>query len=374
MSIIYKEIEHRIELAVVHMFKNPEAKRAKVARQFDVPLQRLRSRLADKPFKSMVRDIHGRRLTSDQYHALKLYLRKMIDFGLHPRLNVIKIVGMKLLLQNRLDSDESTFRPSPLSHAWSKRWLTRHPDFFKIKRKPLAAVRKNVEDPQMIQAHFRDFSAAMRRHEICREDVWNFDETRFRLGIVRSDWVISHTNTSSRVFSADSDNRKSLIAIECINAMNFSISFFLILTGAMIMQSWINNDLSNDVVLTVAETGYSNDWLSLQWLKHFNIHSAKSQKGAYRLLLMDGYGSHHIIEFIEFCEENKIILFDLSAHTTHILQSLDVIVFQPLKHWHAEAVKKTMKYGDETFNKLEFLNAFTSFRKKALKQSTIRSA
>ena len=89
---------------------------------------------------------------------------------------------------------------------------------------------------------------------------------------------------------------------------------------------------------------------------------------------MDGYGSHHTIEFIEYCNEAKIIPFGLSAHTTHLLQPLDVVVFQSLKHWHAEAVKEAMEYGDETFIKVEFLNAFISFRKKAFKTSTILSA
>ena len=174
--------------------------------------------------------------------------------------------------------------------------------------------------------------------------------------------------------SKDPDNRESLTAVECVNATGLSIPSFLILTGSMIMQSWINNDLPDDVVLTVAETGYSNDWLSLQWLKHFDAHTSKCQKGAYRLLMMDGYGSHHTIEFIEYCDEAKIIPFGLPAHTTHLLQPLDVVVFQPLKHWHAEAVKEAMSYENETFTKLKFLNAFTSFRKKAFKTSTILSA
>ena len=114
MSAAYKEIEHRIEQAVAHMLKNPEAKRAKVARQFDVPLQRLRFRLDGRPSKSTVKSIHGRRLFFDQKLALELYLKKMIDFGLHFRLNVIKSAIMKLLLQNRLDFDESIFRPFSL--------------------------------------------------------------------------------------------------------------------------------------------------------------------------------------------------------------------------------------------------------------------
>lgn len=64
----------------------------------------------------------------------------------------------------------------------------------------------------------------------------------------------------------------------------------------------------------------------------------------------------------------------MPPHTTHLLQPLDVCVFQPLKHWHSEAVNEAVQNGDETFSKVEFLNAFNNFRSKAFKESTIRSA
>ena len=318
-----------------------------------------------------VRGLHGRRLSSDQDLALVLYIQRMIALGLHPRLRMIEAAANKLLMQGWTDSTP----PQLLSHAWATRWMSRHSEFQKIKRKPIAAVRKDAEDPVVLRAHFNQYSQIVHEHGICDEDKWNFDETGFRLGIARSDWVITLADDKQKkVFSKDPDNRESLTAIECINGAGGSIPSFLILSGLMIQGSWAENDLNDGVMLSTAETGYSNDWLSIEWLKHFDKHSSKSQKGAYRLLMMDGYGSHHTIEFIEYCNEAKIIPFGLPPHTTHLLQPLDVVVFQPLKHWHAEAVKDAMAHGDETFNKVEFLNAFNSFRNKAFKISTIKSA
>ena len=59
---------------------------------------------------------------------------------------------------------------------------------------------------------------------------------------------------------------------------------------------------------------------------------------------------------------------------TRLLQSLDVCVFQSLKHWHPGAVNEAIQHGDETFSKVKFLNAFNGFRSKASKDTTIRSA
>jgi len=56
------------------------------------------------------------------------------------------------------------------------------------------------------------------------------------------------------------------------------------------------------------------------------------------------------------------------------LQPLDVVVFQPYKHYHAEAVDQVVRLGDATFNKAEFLAAFQGFRTKAFKQLTLKSS
>jgi hypothetical protein len=84
---------------------------------------------------------------------------------------------------------------------------------------------------------------------------------------------------------------------------------------------------------------------------------------------MDGYGSHHTNEFLSYCEDDKIIPFGLPSHTTHLLQPLDVCVFQPLKHWHSKAVNRAVQTGDETFIKIEFLAAFNEFRIKVFKDT-----
>ncbi len=124
-----------------------------------------------------------------------------------------------------------------------------------------------------------------------------------------------------------------------------------------------NNDLGDDVLVTTSDTGYSNDWISLRWLEHFDRFSQKHQKGAWRMLVMNGYGSHHTREFLSYCEDHKIIPFGLPSHTTHLLQPLDVCVFQPLKHWHSEAINRAVQMSDETSSKVEFCHSICEFRR-----------
>ncbi len=89
----------------------------------------------------------------------------------------------------------------------------------------------------------------------------------------------------------------------------------LIMTEVQLLTPHFNNDLGDDVLITTSDTGYSNDWISLRWLKHFDRFSQKHQKGAWRLLVMNGYESHHTREFLSYCENHKITPFGLPSHT-----------------------------------------------------------
>ena len=54
-------------------------------------------------------------------------------------------------------------------------------------------------------------------------------------------------------------------------------------------------DIKNtpSLAITVTESGYSNDAMSLLWLQHFDRLTQDRQEGRCRLLIVDGYDSHH---------------------------------------------------------------------------------
>ena len=79
------------------------------------------------------------------------------------------------------------------------------------------------------------------------------------------------------------------------------------------------NDLSNNILLAVSESSYTNDLLSFEWLKHFNNQTEEKANGEPRLFVMDGHGSHLTDEFINLCWDCNIIPFLLPLHSTHLL-------------------------------------------------------
>ncbi len=91
-----------------------------------------------------------------------------------------------------------------------------------------------------------------------KKNTWNFDETGYRMGIARSDWIIT-VDPVRRIYMSDPDNREFCIAIECISGTGKDIPPMLILQGVNLLSSHFNNDIDDEVVFTTSDTGYSND-------------------------------------------------------------------------------------------------------------------
>lgn len=127
-------------------------------------------------------------------------------------------------------------------------------------------------------------------------------------------------------------------------------------------------------MLSVSESGYSNDDLALEWLKHFDRCTEYVRSGAYRMLILDGWRSNFEYNFIKYAARRKIVLFGLPPHTTHLMQPLDVAVFQPCKHWHGEIIDRELRTGASTFTKYDFLANLKEMREKTFKEHTIMSA
>ncbi len=75
------------------------------------------------------------------------------------------------------------------------------------------------------------------------------------------------------------------------------------------------------------------------------------------MLILDGYGSHYALNFINVCKRHKILPFCLPAHTTNLLQSLDVVLFCSYKKGHHNILRVATYLCCQNFNKVEFLFA-----------------
>jgi len=291
--------------------------------------------------------------------------------GISARLQMITSCANSILLNSHSDST----LPAPIvGEHWSRRFLDRHPEYFIRKQRTLDVDRKNAHDPESILDWFTRYQGVCEKYGIQPCDQYNFDETGFRIGIGHDQWIITR-DPNRQAYLGSSTSRELTTVCETISADGHVLPPMIIVPGIIHQEYWYTEtDLPDDYLIGVSDTGYSNDYLTIAWLKHFEIFSARRQSGVYRLLLLDGYRSHCTREFIEYCDNHKIIPFCLPPYTSHLLQPLDVVVFQPYKHYHTEAIEAATRTGCTGFDKVEFLTAINSIRQQTFKSSTIRSA
>jgi hypothetical protein len=319
------EEEKRMAQASDFYTRNPHVKKSTIARQFRVKLRLWKARLAGRAPQNTKGGLN-KVLNPDQEEALKQFIDFMIYLGHRADLKTVRAAANKIL-----GDSASTHQ---VNRLWAQRWFKRNKSWFKtLRAKTLAQERKAAHRKEDLEEHFTEYYGALEKYGICFEDVWNMDETGFRIGVLNGKIVITHLNTKA-VYLADPDNRESLTAIETISAGGEAIAPFLILKGEILVEAHFDNDLDTESVFATSSTGYTNDALSLKYIKHFHNQTYRRTQGKWRMLIFDGHGSHTSDEFLYYCWSHKIVPFQLPPHSTHLLQPLDIGLFQPLKHWH----------------------------------------
>jgi hypothetical protein len=121
------------------------------------------------------------------------------------------------------------------------------------------------------------------------------------------------------VYNADLDNRELVIVMAMINYGRRKIPAYIIFKGAYYLRGHFPRILNGGIEFARSPTSFTNNRLGLQYLKYFIKHYPPSRTGAYRILIFDGHSSYLSDKFLYLCWENRIRLFRLPAHTTHLL-------------------------------------------------------
>ena len=125
--------------------------------------------------------------------------------------------------------------------------------------------------------------------------------------------------------------------------------------------------------LGYSKKGWTDCELAVLWLKHFDGYTKKKANGQTRLLIVDGHNSHYSFEFLDYARTQQIHVLCYPAHTTHVYQGLDVVVFSVLKrHWAEEKTRWEENGGEVT--KETFLEVYGRAHIKTLTPELIQKA
>ncbi|KAI1000803.1 hypothetical protein K3495_g7399 [Podosphaera aphanis] len=146
------------------------------------------------------------------------------------------------------------------------------------------------------------------------------NETGLALGVCSNSRVLS----SSLKHKADvkSPNTREWVSlIETASASWRRLRPAVIFKGQSFQTSWFPPQSLPNWLYTTSENGWT------------------SNSYDYRLLLLDGHGSHADVKFMWTCHQNKVACLYLPAHTSHILQPLDLAPFSVVKSKYRQEIQ-----------------------------------
>jgi pyruvate/2-oxoglutarate dehydrogenase complex dihydrolipoamide acyltransferase (E2) component len=263
----------------------------------------------------------------------------------------------------------------PIGEHWHQKLLNRHTELKHVVVRGLDRTRAStVLKREIFTDYFELYSSLQRQYGVLPQDTYNMDEKGFAMGQIQQTRAIVPA-TEKELFLRQDGNREWVSVIETISAAGESLSSYIIFKAVYQQSSWYTKLDSQTSKIATSPKGWTDNHLGLLWLReHFEVETAKRQLGEYRLLLLDGHESHCTLEFIEFCSEKKIILLVLPPHTTHLLQPLDVAIFQPLAKYYSNEVVDHSHEKHYWLDKEDFIEYYQNARKKALRESNILSA
>src|SRR5450432_3216673 len=195
------------------------------------------------------------------------------------------------------------------------------------------------------------------------------------MGVISTAKVVTGAERSNRPVAVQPGNREWVTAIDCISSAGWSLPPVIIFEGKVHISTWYTDTLPLDWTIGVSANGWTDDKLGLVWLQSvFEKHTVHRTKGVYRLLILDGHGSHVTPEFDLFAKEHLIITLCMPPHSSHLLQPLDVGCFAVLKRLYGQQIEGLMRNGVNHIDKQDFLEAYYNARKETMTQANISSS
>ena len=361
------EQEGRVLLAIQAIKKQEISSIQEAARLFNIPRTTLRRRLAGTTNRVETR-ANSHKLTKIEEDSLRKWILSMDSRGVAPRPTTVREMA-DLLLAAR-----GSTPPLSVGKNWVTEFVKRHSDLSSRFSRRYDYQRAKCEDPKIISEWFSLVQKTILTYGIDPDDIYNFDETGFAMGLIATAKVITRKEFYGRRSLLQPGNRAWVTTIECINASGWALPPCVIFKGKVFIESWFDG-LPDDWRLEVSPNGWTSDEIGLRWLEKLFIPSTSSRtKGKYRLLILDGHGSHLTPKFDEICEKNNIIAICMPPHSSHLLQPLDIGCFAVLKRSYGRLVESKIRVGINHIDKLDFLEAYPSARIEAFKSETIKNS
>lgn len=241
----------------------------------------------------------------------------------HTKKQVFTIV--ETILKSR---DQHNSIKISVTNGWWERFMKRHPHLTVKSAVPLGIHRAKATDPDVFYRYYNMLEECLKENDIFDKPscIFNCDET----GLVFSPpcFKVVDAKGSRSISHVTSGDKSKATVLAFVDATGIAYPPMIIFGLKL-----YNPKVAEGEVPGTAYANADKSWISAEifrhWFEEHFLEYIPSTRPV--LLLLDGHSSHYSPATIKLAAENKIILFALPPHTTHISQPLDRCCFSPLK-------------------------------------------
>jgi hypothetical protein len=294
------------------------------ARLHNVPIETLRRRvngsveLSCKPGPSTI-------LTDEEEERLAEYLIKISEMGFG--LTKEGVMGMAFKIV------EKSQRPHPFKNghagrAWFDGFMKRHSKLTIRSPQPLSYSRAVCGNQETICDFFGKLGAIYGKLNLVSKpmQIYNCDETGISI-VFKPGKVVAQMGCRNVYAVSAAEKGKTHTVLSCISASGAFLPPMIVYPRKKSVPVQLREGAYPNTLFLHSDSGWITTELFLEWFKFFLLNIPPTRPV---LLIQDGHHSHVSIELIELAQSNNIHLLCLPAHTTHLLQPLDVGVFKSL--------------------------------------------
>jgi hypothetical protein len=329
---------------------------------YGIPESTLRARLNGTPNRRTAHQ-HRKRLSVLQEKFLVDWILEQESQGFPPSHARTREMATQIIRMNG-DTKE-------LGKRFIPKLIRDNPRIASVVGRPIEQARINGTNPEAIQEFYTLYERIVREFNIQPCNMWNMDEHGIALGVCANSYVLG-SSENKRSYVKSPESREWVSIIEVVSPIGGFIRPLVIFKGIAPQTTHFPDD-TPDWRYTSSANGWTTNAKGLSWLKTMFDPETRPQNDAWRLLIMDGHGSHTAIKFLWHCKQNKIHLLFLPAHTSHVLQPLDLGVFAPLKSRYRAEIAALASLDDASpVKKQRFITCYNSARKETFTPRLLR--
>ena len=261
----------------------------------------------------------------DEEAKIVHHLKSMASFGYgYTRQEVVDVATDYAVQLGKRTHD------TPLTVDWFRRFVIRWPELHVLKPRALEQQRAKSASETTVSAYFNELEDIIKKYNLHDKPhlIFNVDEK----GVSQNHsppHVVAQADFYPQAVTSGKSHTTTII--DRGSASGVAIPPFFAFAGKRMIPDLMAG-ASPGAAGTMTETGWSNSEVFRKYLQdHFVKFIPERDPDQHLLLLPDGHKSHISVDLLDWAKAKNIILFILPAHTSHILQPLDVSCYGPYK-------------------------------------------